>query len=462
MQLVSIASEPWWILTMASSSKYNLKWNSHHTEAFHGFETLRSREVLVDVTLMCEGQSLKAHKLVLCAGSGYFERVLQRDSHHNPMMYFFGVDVHLLKFLVDFMYIGEVDIPSIDLEKFIQLAEVLEVKGLKGDHSKKSYSVGTATSTGTTIPVSDVQHALSHKRKAAAWQSYNEGSQHSKTSRRSQEMARNDGKPSNLLQENGPLPKKKPESTSWSASGASPSVPSSSAPTKEEPVIKDEVVDIVEEETIKNEEHEQPVEQEDWDAESQTSYYQDPEGEEAALNNLEMPQNVPAEINPASTSWSASGASPSVPSSSAPTKEEPVIKDEVVDIVEEETIKNEEHEQPVEQEDWDAESQTSYYQDPEGEEAALNNLEMPQNVPAEINPATLKAEMQFIWSGKTWNDMRLHLCGVCGYRSPNKTHVMYHIHTHTGARPYHCQECGRSFSQKAHLNRHKISHLNIS
>ncbi|CAG0901746.1 unnamed protein product [Darwinula stevensoni] len=117
---------------------YNLRWNSHHAEMFTGFSQLRSREHLMDVTLTCERQAFRAHKLVLSAGSGYFEQMFCRDTNPSPVMYFFGVEMHLLKSLIDFMYTGEVDVPSGDLERFIRLAEALEVKGISGEGSNVS------------------------------------------------------------------------------------------------------------------------------------------------------------------------------------------------------------------------------------------------------------------------------------------------------------------------------------
>ena len=124
------------------SNKYNLKWNSHHAEAFGNFDLLRNREMLVDVTLSCGGQTLKAHKLVLCTGSAFFEKLLQRDTNSSPIVHFHGIDMMHLRLLVDFMYLGEVDVPSSDLEEFIALADNLEVKGLKGEKSKKFDSSG--------------------------------------------------------------------------------------------------------------------------------------------------------------------------------------------------------------------------------------------------------------------------------------------------------------------------------
>ncbi|CAG0887464.1 unnamed protein product [Darwinula stevensoni] len=126
------------------SNKYNLKWNSHHAEGFGNFELLRNREVLVDITLSCGGQTIKAHKLVLCAGSAFFEKLLQRDTSGFSVVHFHGIDALHLRLLVDFMYLGEVDVPSSELERFIALADSLEVKGLKGDRSKKTDEISAA------------------------------------------------------------------------------------------------------------------------------------------------------------------------------------------------------------------------------------------------------------------------------------------------------------------------------
>ena len=140
------------------SNKYNLKWNSHHLETFQAFERLRTREMFVDVTLSCEGQFLKAHKLVLSASSQYLERILQRDGSASPSIHFFGIENYILRLLVEFMYNGEVEVPSADLERFILLAEKLEVKGLKGD--------GRAKGSQLNFPVEDVETPIPYKRRS--------------------------------------------------------------------------------------------------------------------------------------------------------------------------------------------------------------------------------------------------------------------------------------------------------
>ena len=121
---------------MEGPTRYNLKWKSHHSESFHAFEVLRAQESLVDVTLSSGGQLLKAHKIILSAGSGYFERIFQHAipqypvAFHIPIIHFHGIPPELLVLLLDFLYNGEVNVPIEHLEEFVCFAESLEVRGL--------------------------------------------------------------------------------------------------------------------------------------------------------------------------------------------------------------------------------------------------------------------------------------------------------------------------------------------
>ena len=116
------------------SDKYNLKWNSHHADTFSSFNAFRCQEHLVDVTLSCESEVFKAHRLILSSGSRYFKRILQH-CRDNTVIHFFGVSARLLKFLIEFIYVGEIEVPGGDLEQFVSLAEALELEGLKKDCS---------------------------------------------------------------------------------------------------------------------------------------------------------------------------------------------------------------------------------------------------------------------------------------------------------------------------------------
>ncbi|CAG0883920.1 unnamed protein product [Darwinula stevensoni] len=275
----------------AMSNKYNLKWNSHHAETFQSFENLRHREMFVDATLSCNGQFLKAHKLVLCAGSGYFERILNKEGSGTPTIHFYGIEMHLLKLLVEFMYCGEVEVPAMDLEKFIEVAENLEVKGLKGDKSKSSGSHNAVG--GTTIPVSDVHDALAHKRKSAvqAWHG----------------LGNSQYPPAKIPRSHAPIPQSRSQFTGSSSqqkeaapcpSNAFLSHPEPSTSTSsDEVLIKDEADDEelndirdVDSAAAAAEEHQWD---EQWDEQSGGSYCV-----EGMEGDPEKPLNVPAEVDP--------------------------------------------------------------------------------------------------------------------------------------------------------------------
>lgn len=53
--------------------QYNLKWTNYMNNILQVFSEHLTQQSLVDVTLFCEGQVIKAHKIVLSASSTYFK-----------------------------------------------------------------------------------------------------------------------------------------------------------------------------------------------------------------------------------------------------------------------------------------------------------------------------------------------------------------------------------------------------
>lgn len=58
--------------SMGSSQQFSLRWNNYLKHITCAFDTLRTDEDLVDVTLSCEGKRIRAHKMLLSACSTYF------------------------------------------------------------------------------------------------------------------------------------------------------------------------------------------------------------------------------------------------------------------------------------------------------------------------------------------------------------------------------------------------------
>lgn len=58
---------------MDDDQQFCLRWNNHQSTLVSVFDTLLEKGIHVDCTLAAEGQTLKAHKVVLSACSPYFE-----------------------------------------------------------------------------------------------------------------------------------------------------------------------------------------------------------------------------------------------------------------------------------------------------------------------------------------------------------------------------------------------------
>ena len=64
-------------ISMDVNQKFCLKWNNFQSSVTSVFDNLRQDEELVDITLCCEGQKIKAHRMMLSACSPYFRDLLK-------------------------------------------------------------------------------------------------------------------------------------------------------------------------------------------------------------------------------------------------------------------------------------------------------------------------------------------------------------------------------------------------
>ena len=107
--------------------KLRLKWGNHKENISSVFQEFRNSGDFCDVTLVCGGHQLEAHRVILAASSAFFRDMLQRHPHPHPLVYMKGVDCKHLWSVVNFMYRGEVNISEADLASFMVVAEDLQV-----------------------------------------------------------------------------------------------------------------------------------------------------------------------------------------------------------------------------------------------------------------------------------------------------------------------------------------------
>ena len=117
--------------------KLCLKWNEFQENMKSTFGELRGDKDFTDVTLACEDQQFEVHKFALASCSSLFKKMLVKiKTHQHPLIYFNGINAMDLEVVLDFIYFGEVKVYEEDLDRFLRVAEELQLKGLEGNNGK--------------------------------------------------------------------------------------------------------------------------------------------------------------------------------------------------------------------------------------------------------------------------------------------------------------------------------------
>lgn len=145
--------------------QFCLKWNNFQTSIITAFESLQNTEDLADVTLTCEGISVKAHKIILSACSPYFRTVFKENPCPHPIVILKDVFYIDLLAVLNFMYHGEVLVSKDQLKSFLQTAEILQVSGLNGYNDFNAKTTKNVPKVQKTAPKTPEENATAKKMK---------------------------------------------------------------------------------------------------------------------------------------------------------------------------------------------------------------------------------------------------------------------------------------------------------
>jgi len=149
--------------TMNSSRKLRLKWDDFGNNTIVTFRDLWLDTDLSDVTLVGEGNThISIHKIILAASSPVFCEMLKQNKHPHPLIYMRGIKAKYLVTIVDFIYHGETEIFQNDLDEFLNIAEELQLKGLRAGRNvdNKQEYIETASSSPQTLSMEHNQKLL--------------------------------------------------------------------------------------------------------------------------------------------------------------------------------------------------------------------------------------------------------------------------------------------------------------
>jgi hypothetical protein len=167
-----------------NSQQFCLRWNNYQTNLTCVFDQLLQSESFVDVTLACDGNQIKAHKIVLSACSPYFQSLFFDNPCQHPIIIMRDVKWPELKAIVEFMYKGEINVNQDQISPLLAIAEMLQIRGLAevngenasvgGDNladaqikPKQTPTVDLTTKSrsheSSPVPTFDIEEHLSHQ-----------------------------------------------------------------------------------------------------------------------------------------------------------------------------------------------------------------------------------------------------------------------------------------------------------
>jgi len=114
-----------------------LKWTNYQSSVSTVFQSLRETEQFTDVTISTsEGNSMRAHRVVLCAASTYFRDILSgTNCWQHPVIILKDLPYPDLVALLEFIYTGSVSILPERLQSLLQTAKFLSISGLSSNSS---------------------------------------------------------------------------------------------------------------------------------------------------------------------------------------------------------------------------------------------------------------------------------------------------------------------------------------
>lgn len=121
-----------------NSQQFCLRWNNYQTNLTCVFDQLLQSESFVDVTLACDGNQIKAHKIVLSACSPYFQSLFFDNPCQHPIIIMRDVKWPELKAIVEFMYKGEINVNQDQISPLLAIAEMLQIRGLAEVNSEQN------------------------------------------------------------------------------------------------------------------------------------------------------------------------------------------------------------------------------------------------------------------------------------------------------------------------------------
>ncbi|XP_052756008.1 protein abrupt-like isoform X2 [Galleria mellonella] len=83
------------------------------------------------MTLAAEGHFVKVHKNVVALASPYLKEILQSTVCQHPVIFLSHISQKVLSYILEYIYTGEVQVPTDDMNAFIEACKCLHLAGVE-------------------------------------------------------------------------------------------------------------------------------------------------------------------------------------------------------------------------------------------------------------------------------------------------------------------------------------------
>ncbi|KAK7872894.1 hypothetical protein R5R35_004219 [Gryllus longicercus] len=456
-------------------------WKDHTSELATVYKSLLENNFLVDCTLSAEGQTLKAHRLVLSACSPYFHMLFCEETGKHSFIILLETSFEILKAVIDFVYQGETQISDGNLKSFLALAQSLQIKGLK-DFTKNYKSKKPSYSTAETC----LQGLSDDKQDACEVQSVHCTHKDSSENYSQYHPCRLDGYADTVYPNSSVAFKR------YSASGDKVQSPQEyqiplgydEMPVETEITLKQEPLNAAFSETrndimdnVKSNEPTPETCMSEVDARNSSSFGEQHFNQNSCYSELshgkmESPVMVPSQQQ----------LSEEMSCVQDVIEEEEPLQPEIL-VPKSECVDDDESQEPIYDSDLSEndKNETGQVTEPaHGEQGPDQCSSAADTEPADEGQGTSKSQpaggegkrpltcdvcaASFNFPSHLAIHMRMHTgerpyrCEVCGDSFMRSYDLVTHMRRHTGERPYVCDVCGIAFSQSGTLATHKRTH----
>ena len=127
---------------------FRFQWNTFDANLALSSQELYNERQFTDITLVSEDlQVTVAHRFVLSRASGTFKKLLLINTSANSTLYLRGISQSVLDLILQFIYTGEVDVPTDEITDFLAVANNLDISELKNSPQSSSYEIESTTDT---------------------------------------------------------------------------------------------------------------------------------------------------------------------------------------------------------------------------------------------------------------------------------------------------------------------------